>query len=287
MNSILSQNYFLYMWTTLEDLFGCEVIAWMNGGELAQPDHQTRFTSLLDNTTTAAAAATADNYMDPNEHRQVLSTGSQNVAQSLATLLYRAVQHAERSTDLGFLFDSAALSAEVATTSATSDHHHHHHVSSTGGGEVSDSPPPLFTSVEERRVYHQAKQTLLSRAEIRRANPAFNSTQWNFLGLLLVDALVTRKVLLCLPHTIDDGNGDDNDDIIAGEEVKEVTSKDTSGSPLREKAHHQQRQHKRAEIWNSHFSQAALKVLGGQAIADSLLEPRELKNLRTFFDVDN
>jgi hypothetical protein len=211
MNSILSQNFFLYMWTTLEDLFGCDVISWMNGEPLphAAVNH-------------AAPLFEDSNYMDPNDNRRVLSTSTQNVAHSLATLLYRAVQHAERSVDLNSLFESEK---------------------STDGSETH-----LFTS-EERREYHAAKQILLGRAEIRRANPAFNSMQWNFLGLLLVDVLLTRKVL--------NRNGE------------------RTHSP-----------DQRMSVWNTHFSRLASFIAGGQDVLDSVLEPRELDNLRSFFDID-
>lgn len=191
---------------------------------------------------------TDSNYMDPNESRQVLSTSTQNVAHSLATLLYRAVQQAEKSTDLTSLFASEHTPAHPPSSSSV-----------------------LFSAAEGRQ-YHQAKQTLLARAEIRRANPAFNATQWHFLGLLLVDALVLRKVLNLTGEreytpSIDPSstNADANKDAI--------TVANTNVA--------------RANIWSTHFSRAVLVASGGKEMLDSLLEPRELQNLRSFFYVDN
>jgi len=237
MTSILSQNFFLYMWTTLEDLFGCDIISWMNGEEL--PAVKSAHTPYI--------ADKSSNYNDPNDNRQVLSTSSQNIAHSLATLLHRAVQHAERSVDLNQLFERDL------------DH---------AGGT---SQRALF-SAKEGREYHHAKQTLLGRAEIRRANPAFNSMQWNFLGLLLVDALLMRKVL-CL---IDDDTKTPRE--IVTEPIS-IEEEQMVGAVAKSKE-------ERANIWNTYFYRSTLAVAGGKEMLDSFLEPRELQNLRCFFNVD-
>jgi hypothetical protein len=245
MNSILAQNFFLYMWTTLEDLFGCEIISWMNGEDMPPVDSLSLPPPVDDE---------SSNYMDPNEHRQVLSTTTQNVAHSLATLLYRAVQQAEKSVELSQLFQTDRA-AETTSSSSSSFSH-----SST-----------LFSSEEGRR-YHQAKQTLLARAEIRRANPSFNSMQWNFLGLLLVDALVLRKVL-CLTGDYSPVSGDD--DCPCPEHTPAAVP------------HHRRTNEERAGVWSALFSRSVLAVLGGKEVRDSVLEPREMQNLRSFFHVDS
>ena len=273
MNSILSQNYFLYMWTTLEDLFGCEVISWMNGEELLQAESQGPGGSGGDGDGDGDGdgGEGRSNYMDPNDSRQVLSTTTQNVAHSLATLLYRAVQQAEKSVDLSHLFATE-----------------HPHTSSSSSSS-SPTSSALFSAAEGRH-YHQAKQTLLARAEIRRANPAFSSSQWHFLGLLLVDALVLRKVLGLTGECTGSTDYDQEKDAsmstsnmgghvsTGGSEGGTAASTDKSEDYTDES---------RADVWHFHFSRAVLAVGGGKEMLDSLLEPRELQNLRSFFYVDN
>lgn len=242
MNSILSQNYFLYMWTTLEDLFDCEVMSWMNGEDLMPRSEGADSVSVPSN------IDAEENYCDPNDHRRVLSTTSQNVAQSLSTLLHRAVQQAEKSVNLLHFFPSSSLSSPSSSSSSLT----------------------LFTA-KEGREYHQSKHMLLSMAQVRRANPAFSSAQWAFLGLLLVDALVVRRVLKL--------TGDFRPCVGEWEEASGHSEEreERNGGKNKEREVH----------WSNAFSLAAQTVLGGEAARNRLIDSRELTNLRCFFYVDN
>lgn len=227
MNSVLAQNFFIFMWTTLEDLFSGDVISWMCGVDInpmiKEEESSKRF----------AEFATNDDISGTAGDRKFLNTNSQSVAHSLAILLERAVQQAEKCVALGSLFTTEMKR---------------------------DNLCPIF-SAEDGLKYHRAKQTLLSSANIRRCNPHFNSTQWSILGLLLVDALIMKKVF----HMTDSLSSHFD----TGQRKGSLNDDD-----------------ERVNVWNAQFSIAISDLVGGETVLDSLLESREIENLRHFFVID-
>ena len=230
LNSILSQNFFIYLWTTLEDMFGDDVTSWMNSESLSWKGN------VLTKDVPVNTSCGDNSFPDAN--RPMLSAATQNVAHSIATLLFRAVHQAEKTTGIASLFASDS--------------------------SKNNTIRPIFSSVEFQQ-YHEAKQALLSRANIRRVNPAFNSMQWNVLGLILVDALLMRKVLGL--------RGDYSPSFV--HEVPQQSGVD----------HHSSIEI-RSEMWNLYFCNSMQEVVGGKDVLDGLLEPRELQNLRCFFNLE-
>jgi hypothetical protein len=103
--------------------------------------------------------------------------------------------------------------------------------------------------------YNESKNLLLKAARVGAANPAFNSQQWAFFGLLLIDAVLVKKVFTADYEGVGTG--------LNQQQVDEAKSN-----------------------WNARYEAFAAGILGGAEAVTAVLTNREFSVLRQFFDVD-
>jgi hypothetical protein len=247
MDSIVKQNFFLYMWTCLEDLFGYEVISWMNDleNQLEEHDADTNEHDDEDADEDKAHAPVPTQDDEDNENfpqtRQVLNLPSLHHDTSIFHHMTRGINHVEKIMQIhSFLLK-------------------YHHLINTNTNKDT-------TNIYELYLQHKKKLFSLIRID-ETFNPSFNQKQWIFLSLLIIDAILCKKIFLS-----------DNIPTII---VTTPTSAAAAPAPAAVNV---------TEIlqnWNNKFNAYAAGILGGGGRgADDILNERQIANLRQFFTVE-
>jgi hypothetical protein len=251
MDSIVKQNFFLYMWTCLEDLFGYEVISWMNDLEdhhTLTPEDQVEDEEGEDGESHPAAGAGGEEGEggdgEDEQTRQILNVSSLHHDTSILKHLNRGINHVEKILQIHSFLLKYYLNGN-----------------GNGNGNNSQQTQPHTAMSHEVNIYHlylQQKKKLFSFLRLDDSfNPSFNQKQWIFLSLLIIDALLCKKIFL--------------------EENLSSVGKTSSvfSIPMNEIL----------ENWNHKFNAYAAGILGG-AGANEILDERQILNLRQFFSVD-
>jgi hypothetical protein len=218
LDAVTKRNFFGDMWMALEDMFGFEAISWLNGIEREGEGEGDGVEGKGGNDSDEDVGM--DGVEDAVDHdgsdRHMLSTHSMNSRQSLMALLARGVKAAEKAVNV-----STAIACNPAMLGK----------------------------------YNESKNLLLKAARVGAANPAFNSQQWAFFGLLLIDAVLVKKVFTADYEGVGTG--------LNQQQVDEAKSN-----------------------WNARYEAFAAGILGGAEAVTAVLTNREFSVLRQFFDVD-
>jgi hypothetical protein len=247
MDAIVKQNFFLYMWTCLEDLFGYEVISWMNDLE-GHDDADEQIGHVADDDDAdgeedKAASPPQGEEEDEPQTRQVLNLPSLHRDSSIFNHLNRGINHVEKILQIhSFLLKYYNLIYNNNTRD----------------------------SLNIYELYLQQKKKLFSLIRVEESfNPSFNQKQWLFLSLLLIDAILSKKIFLSenipLTMTRPSPNAFSNTETVTTVSVVEIIHN-----------------------WNNKFNAYAAGILGGggKDAAEDILNERQIVSLRQFFTIE-
>ena len=232
MDSIVKQNFFLYMWTCLEDLFGYEVISWMNNLEDNTLTPEDDVEVEEDHTEDRDENQTID---EEQQTRQILNVSSLHHDTSILKHLNRGINHVEKILQIHSFLLKYHLTANNSSSSSNE--------TNEGGGGGTN----IYN------LYLQQKKKLFSFLRLEdNFNPSFNQKQWIFLSLLIIDAILCKKIFI-----------DENFSTSLSIHVNEIL-----------------------QNWNNKFDAYAAGILGGAGAANEILDERQILNLRQFFTIE-
>ena len=207
-DNVTRQNFFGDMWMALEDMFGFETISWLNGMDAAETPEELQRGGALEEGDDEGMGSENTEGAE-GRHGYLLDAHSLNSHSSMVVHLQRGIAAAERTVNVA--------------------------------GIVACHPALMGK-------YNECKNRLITSARTQAANPPFNTQQWAFFGLLVIDAVLNKRVL--------------------------VDAEDEEAARLAK------------ESWNSKYEAFAAGLLGGAEGVRGVLSDREFTILRQFFDVD-
>jgi hypothetical protein len=212
-DAVEAQNFFMMIWSTLEDMFDSDTVSWLN----------TNDESNLNDGIDGHDAVLSDEHEDKDIMHDMENSNVSNMldANELSSM-----------SGIMLLFRRSLKRTE----------------------SIINISNILNNNYKVINKYNSIKNELLIRIHYNKSNPTFNSSQWCLCSLLLIDAIIKKRII---------NNIDTSSDV----ETNSATFLTL-------------------DQWNTTFNVFAAGILGGVKAASRCLDARELQLLRTFFDIE-